>query len=537
MGCVNWLRSRQEKQEINYWLSFAYDFKDKSLSNRLYLLYLIIFFSIWWFIVLVFFADAGASILTFLKPEAPVYGALALEIIILLFWWVITAFKAVWRSPVIFTEEDSYLVCQMPLKPQNIVLRWFIMPWIKNLIPVALLSATIGFSLAETIFVPAEFSSEMFANYFMYGVRILLFVTPIHLGLFLLVWAIGVWCLNNDRKILVVVISLAATLLIGSILLSLVFLSFEANIYLPYQKFLEVSKNIFLTGFTAGEILNGLLVGWLFALITLLILLTTSANFSPSRSAQETRFGARIKSLMRYGLFAQAKEIKEAKRLRIKAPVFWQPHWENGLAMVWKDILQNLRIFRLSRIYNFFIILTSMVSFVFFDTFTTRLPIIAVWTIQAGKITSERVKNDLSRWLIIKGLPLSQSKWMLFDLLFPFSLVGFWSITGMIIGAILSKTLPVYEMLLLPGMIAMAAGISIFDIGRRSRTSLLIRGQVPQISQLGKIGSVVIVCLPLLFILVAPGFFGGFASILSSIILGWIALKVSIMACRNIRED
>jgi hypothetical protein len=107
----------------------------------------------------------------------------------------------------------------------------------------------------------------------------------------------------------------------------------------------------------------------------------------------------------------------------------------------------------------------------------------------------------------------------------------------MIIGAILSKTLPVYEMLLLPGMIAMAAGISIFDIGRRSRTSLLIRGQVPQISQLGKIGSVVIVCLPLLFILVAPGFFGGFASILSSIILGWIALKVSIMACRNIRED
>ena len=61
MRVVHWLRSKQEKQELAYWLSYvAYNMQDKSLSNRFYLVYLLLFFSTWFFIVLVFFAGGGA---------------------------------------------------------------------------------------------------------------------------------------------------------------------------------------------------------------------------------------------------------------------------------------------------------------------------------------------------------------------------------------------------------------------------------------------------------------------------------------------
>ncbi len=61
MQAVHWLRSRQEERELIYWLSIAsYDVRDRSVNNRIYLLYLIVFFSIWIFMTLTLFASAGA---------------------------------------------------------------------------------------------------------------------------------------------------------------------------------------------------------------------------------------------------------------------------------------------------------------------------------------------------------------------------------------------------------------------------------------------------------------------------------------------
>lgn len=537
MACVNWLRSRQEQQEIVFWLSWAYDTKDKSLSNRLYLLYLIIFFSIWWFIVLVFFAERGASIFTLLAPENPIKAALALEIFIILAWWIFASIKVIWRSPVVFSEEDAFLICQMPLKPRNIVLRWFLMPWVKNLLPIALISVTIGFSLAETIFLPMEFSSEMFANYVSYGFRVLMVMTPIHLALFILTWVIGVWSLNNDRRIPFVFSSLIISILISFILVAVMLSSFNMTVFLPIQPLINGIQNIFLDGVASSEFIRAGLSGWLFAIVSFVILGKVSTNFSPSRSAQETQFDAAVKSLMRYGFVSQAKEMKQKKRLRSRVKKFWQPSWESGSAVLWKDILQSVRINRLQKIFRLFSIFSLMLSFVFIQDFKARLPIIAIWTIQVGKATSERVRNDLSRWSIIKQLPLSHKNWFFYDILFSCSLVLFSSLGGMILGSFFVRSLALTEIFLLPGMITTGTGIWVFNIARRAKSSLLIRGQVPQINEFGRIGAIICVCLPLIFILIFPGILGGFLSTLSSILLGWAAIWSAIDACRNIGDD
>lgn len=537
MASVNWLRSRQEQQEIVFWLSWAYDTKDKSLSNRLYLLYLIIFFSIWWFIVLVFFAERGASIFKLLAPENPIKAALALEIFIILSWWIIASLKAIWRSPVVFSEEDAYLICQMPLKPRNIVLRWLLMPWIKNLLPIVLISITIGFSLAESIFMPMEFSLEMFVNYLLYGFRFLLVITPIHLALFILTWAIGIWCLNNDRRIPFVISSLIISILISLILAAVMLSSFNVTVFLPIQTFINGILNIFLDGLGGNEFIRAGLSGWIFALMSFVILGKVSTNFSPSRSAQETQFDAAVKSLMRYGFVSQAKEMKEKRRLRSRVKKFWQPSWESGGAMLWKDILQSLRINRLQKIFRLFSIFSLMLSFVFIQDFKARLPILAIWTIQVGKLTSERVRNDLSRWTIIQQLPLSHKNWFFYNILFSCSLVLLSSLGGMILGSIFIRSLPLTEIFLLPGMIAISTGIWVFTIARRAKSSLLIRGQVPQISEFGRIGAIICVCLPFFFTLIFPGIVGGFLSILSSILLGWAAIWLAVDACRNISDN
>jgi len=111
------------------------------------------------------------------------------------------------------------------------------------------------------------------------------------------------------------------------------------------------------------------------------------------------------------------------------------------------------------------------------------------------------------------------------------------SLAGIITGGLLAKTLPISEALLLPGMIAMSAGISWFEIFKRSRSSLLIKGQAPQLSEWGKIGSVIVVCIPWLISAFVPGILGGGLSLLSSVLLGGLSIRLAVNAFRMIGND
>ncbi len=108
MNAVNWVRSRQESAELSYWSSFVFfNPKDRSFNNRIYLVYLLAFFSIWWFIVMIWFSEAGAFLLRTISPINPISPAVALELSALLIWFLVSFFQSLRRSPVKFSEEDS----------------------------------------------------------------------------------------------------------------------------------------------------------------------------------------------------------------------------------------------------------------------------------------------------------------------------------------------------------------------------------------------------------------------------------------------
>ena len=115
---VNWLRSRQEISELNFWLSIvSYDPNDESLNNRIYLVYLVLFFSVWIFVTLTFFASGSAMLLSLLNAQDPGKAAVLIIGIVLAIWNLVRLYNALRRSPVEFSEEDSYLLCQTTGQP------------------------------------------------------------------------------------------------------------------------------------------------------------------------------------------------------------------------------------------------------------------------------------------------------------------------------------------------------------------------------------------------------------------------------------
>jgi glucan phosphoethanolaminetransferase (alkaline phosphatase superfamily) len=87
----------------------------------------------------------------------------------------------------------------MPLKPQKVVIRWMVMPWVKSLLPFILLGLVLGFSLADASMIPDAGMSQAFAEYAGMGTRAVLMIVPLHLVVFTITWAVGIWFMNHQR--------------------------------------------------------------------------------------------------------------------------------------------------------------------------------------------------------------------------------------------------------------------------------------------------------------------------------------------------
>ncbi len=533
MRAVHWLRLRQEKQELTYWLSYAaYDTHDRSLSNRLYLVYLFIFFSIWLFVVLIFFAGGGAFLLNLINPEDPSMAAVFLTAIPLSVWWVISLWQALKRSPVVFSEEDAALVCQMPLNPRMVVLRWLVMPWIKSCIPFCLLAITLGFSLAETDLVSGAMSAERFWRYSRQGLQSFAMIIPIHLTLYVLTWSVGVWHLNKDKHLKPLALVLTAGTLV-CLLCLMVLLAIPGDVLpKPLQPLKEVLIFPLKAGFDQADLDLALLFTWALAAISLLVLISLSAAFSPSRSAQETANLYTIKSLLRYGLTEEAQEMRLKKRLGVSRKAPWQPGWEGAAAMTWKDMLQFGRTFNWGDLVDIMLICNCMMGFLFLPDLSSSIFLIALWAMRITKVSTRRLRNDLSRWVVIKQLPIPGKHLIAYDLLFASGLVLLASLVGLTFGSLVSGKSLLATALLLPGMIAGVAGITAFDVIRRSRSSLLLRGQPPNVGALTIIAAALCTCIPVFIPTLVSGLPGVILSIAVSVLIGYLAYRMASSAYR-----
>jgi len=530
MRAVHWLRTRQEEYELSYWLSIvAYNRRDRSLNNRIYLLYLILFFSVWFFVVLTFFASGGALILPLINPLNPVRAALFLEVFLLGVWSGFSFWRSTRRSPVVFSEQDEVLICQTPVSRRHLTLRWFLMPWAKSGILFWLAAIILGFSVAE-ITMPGVITANRILEYAGYGLRAWVVVIPVHLALFALQWAVGILRLQKDKERHGLAwLVIPATIAIFSFLLVFTF-DADSAARMPWTQIVSGITYPLLAGFVPGSLLLSLLSGGLFALVALGIMVACSGAFSLSRAAQETNAVDLLETAQRFGFSAYARQLQDQYRLGVTHAPSRLPVFGGGGILVWKDLLQSQRLFRLSSTFTWFGLFLLMLGVAFFYDPGSRVLVIGYWVFQLGQAVVVRIRGDLSLWPLSRQFPIAHKKFLLIDLLPAYLLSLLVSEAGLVMGSALFKGRIDGLAWLLPGIAASVTGMAAFDVIRRSRSHFLLVGSVPEVSAGGIILGLVTMAVPLLIRSFIPGIIGLFLSTLMSLGIGVLAFNLASRA-------
>ena len=191
--------------------------------------------------------------------------------------------------------------------------------------------------------------------------------------------------------------------------------------------------------------------------------------------------------------------------------------------LVWKDILQSQRSFRLTALFNWFTLFSVMLGMPFFPDAGSRALAVGVWVILIGRVCVVRLRGDLSRWSLVRQLPISSNRFILFEMSAAYLLIIGLSWAGLACGALLSGASMVGLAAILPGIAAGAAGMAAFDVIRRSRCNLLLNGSVPEVSAGGILLGLLFAAIPLFIYTLLPGIFGGFFAAFLSLWLGYLA--------------
>lgn len=534
MRAVHWLRTRQEERELSYWLSFvAYEQHDRSLNNRIYLLYLILFFSVWLFAMLTFLASGGSLFLRLLNPVDPIRAALFLEILLLGIWSIFVFWQSLKRSPVVFSEQDEVLLCQTPVERRNVTLRWILMPWLKSALPFWLAAIILGFSVAETT-MPGVMGADRLLEYAGYGLRAWLVLIPIHMAIFSLQWGIGIVRLQKDyeRRWLAWLV-IPAMIIFFSLVLIFTFNTNPSS--LPHWgNVVKVVTYPLQVGFLPGNISLSLLSSGLFALVALGIMVWSSGSFSLSRAAQETREVDVLEMAHRYGFSSYAKQLQDQRRLGVKHAPSGLPTFAGAGILIWKDALQSQRSFHLPSLFIWFRIFLLMLGFCFLPDWGSRALVIGYWVIQIGQVSVIRIRSDLSRWSLVRQLPISYKKFLLLDLVPAYLLSVLISLAGLVVGSAILNTSIYALAIVLPGITASVAGMASFDVIRRSRSNLLIAGSAPEVGAGGILLGLITAAVPLLIGIFASGIIGLVLSTLASLGMGVLAFNLAAHSYHDI---
>ncbi len=520
MQAIHWLRSRQEEGEWAYWLALVgYNPRDHSLNNRIYLVYLILFFAAWTFVTLTLFAAGGTQIITFMSAAEPARAAIFLEFLLLGFWFIYNTFQALKRSPVAFSEPDALLLCQMPVDHRFLTIRWMLMPWLKSAIPFWLTAITLGFSLAGTV-MPGLFTGNDFLVYTWFGLRAWIVIIPIHLALYTLQWIVGVVRLQKNREVrwFGYLVLAGMTILFISQVISIT--RVHAPIGGTITKIVVAGHYLLSPGFGVGLFSPSYMMSWTLAISLLGLLFWVAAGFNLTRAAQETKDTELVNAARRYGFTTYAENLQTQQRLKGTRNAPGLPIFAGAGVLIWKEILQILRTIKLASLFIWLNILVFMLLLPLIPDLFSRMFLIATWGIQIAQVSVIRLRSDFSHWSLIRQLPFAHNDFILLELSSAYLTSMILSALGLILSSILFSRPLLGLIFLLPGIIAGIAGMTARDVIRRSRSDMLFEETVPGVREGGILLGLLTALVPIIVLNQLSGPAGLILAILLSIGLG-----------------
>jgi hypothetical protein len=499
----------------------GYNLRDHSVSNRFYFVYFCAFWLAWAVAVFAMLGSALANSIELIPETSPSALAVNLGIFILAIWGFIELWRVTGRSPFVFSESDAYLLCQTPVRRRTIGFAWFLMDWFGTILPFAAGTVLFSFTLTEITLTDTA-TLQSLSNYFTSSFRSLAIILPLQMGLQAGSYGLGALRLRRNRSPEKSTWLRLIPLLSGLGLLTAIFLPdlrsiILAPLIIPLQ-----------AAFGSGSLPTNWLVGagltFLILLVGITLLLVWTDRMQLSWAAQETRLVSAIRSarsVMNNELVEniQRQSKMTATRHPSQLPV------RNGLWMViWKNLVQSSRSLRARQamrwVFIFFLMMSTFIS----SGWIVQLIMGGFWAVSLGSLATDRLRNDLARWWLLRSLPFQNSRLVL-------SLLGPSWVAGVLLGWLaLALTNPPFGWMtaaLLPFLAACAALGSAHNILEHAKTRILMtpgvaEENVPRQNVQGAIIILIAVGIPLGLLTWSSSHSGGY-------ILGLLSLSVAVV--------
>jgi hypothetical protein len=539
MKAVWMVRSRQLYTRFRFWLAlFGYNPRDQSFSQKLYLVYAAAFYLLWTFAVLSLFAGGAAQFLagmqSLLGPETnALSGAPGINIapaaslvgwLGLVIWWLVATYLASRRSPLNFSEEDAYLICQTPADRRAVAFAWLVGQWPASLLPIGAVAIVLGFSLVEGA-KRGFLTTADIPLYLLSGLRSVSIIIPLQLGLLALAWTIGIIRLRRGREQgwvrvaapAVALLLLAAFLAsssrgnsLGEILNQAPFAVAAAPLMYPLKAAL---------GLVTLE--AGAAVALVWAASGLLAMLLVAGRLNLSRAAQESQGQITLAQTLLASDARQVEVFKMRQKLGTeRKPSAWltATRWESDcikrpwLALVLKDLAQSGRNHFLSRGWNWlpsFLVGTGLLLSAGLRSQDWALStiLLAYWFLMVGNQASKRLRDDLALWSLLRQLPMRFGEVVQAELTRAWIEASLVVWLGLALGlfilarvqalsAAVATPVVVNQLflqpsgwlilfLLVPVLVALASLGAAIDVLRQAKSSNLLAGTAPQAGVLG----------------------------------------------------
>jgi hypothetical protein len=459
------------RREIRFWLAITgYDLNDRSSSNRIYLLYLVLFFSVWGLSLMALITSGVAQFLTGLSPLHPFQGAVQLAVIAILLWWVWMLYRSSRNSPIHFTAEDAVLICATPISRRAVTFTWLLGEWFTSALPFWGLAIMLGFIRSEiSILINAKPGWSDAPLYLRNGLSFLLPVLVFHVGMYSLAWTLGCFRLRGARELrypllapLAVALILAPGLLMGGQGVAQV-------LSLPLM--LPVAAGAGISSYWVGSLVS---VVW--AMAGLGGLYWASQGLNLARAAQESTASPSVG----FAVSQQAATARLKRRLKGGSGPSRIPVGRGPWALVWKQTIRQVRAFGLETVWDWLLVLLLSLGIWMAPDWGSRGVGLFFWALRVHALTSQELRTDLGLWFPAQPLPLKANNRLMMELipsavvvtLFGWLGAGVASLTGL-------RAMPLELALLVPFIALTLAFSAGYDVLRQTKAEHLMIGSVP----------------------------------------------------------
>ena len=510
MNAVWFVRSRQLAQSLRFWLAITgYDPRDPSTSNRIYLLYLVVFFSLWFFIVLALTTSTLSQALLFIAPSQPVWAASAAAAFCLAGWWLWRLWEASRRSPVRFSEEDAAILCAAPVSRRSTVFAWLLSEWFTSALPFWALAVVLGFARVDI----ATAGKPAWADAPAFLAAAMQFWLPIflmHAGMLSLAWAFGCLRLAGSREPRH--FSLYPVLLGGLLAAGLLPNSFARGIS---RLFIWPITSPVYAGSGLAAYFPGLLAALTWAAAGIVALYKISPHVNLSRAAQETAAAFQLSAASLLGNQVLVESIRLKERLGSGSAPSRLPARAGAWVIPWKLLVQSARGLTLGKVLGWGKVFFFSLGFFLASDWRLQLVVLVFWIIEIQDRVTQPLRSDLRQWFLYQSLPIPQVWKLAAETLPPAGLASVLGWMAYLGSSLLApQKLPWALAVLLPLLVVILGCSAALDIFRQARSSQLLAGLAPDPGIVAVLVSGAVIGLDGVMFLLSQGSPAGWTAIL-----------------------